>query len=62
MYYMIIEDRMDVKCALEGKPTPQVKNKLGGNHSGLIHKSKDGINLGEPEIGYNINNYCLMWT
>lgn len=57
MYYMIVEDRMDVKSALEGNPTPQEKIKLGGNRPGLIYQSKDGINWGIPEIGYNTNTH-----
>ncbi|CAH8283571.1 hypothetical protein EV196_102471 [Mariniflexile fucanivorans] len=57
MYYMIVEDRMDVKSALEGNPTPQDKIKPGGNRPGLIYKSKDGIDWGRPEIGYNTNTH-----
>ncbi|MAU17008.1 MAG: hypothetical protein CMH46_15880 [Muricauda sp.] len=57
MYYMIVEDRMDVKSALEGNPTPKNEIKLGGNRPGLIYKSKDGIDWGRPEIGYNTNAY-----
>ncbi|MDO6792591.1 glycoside hydrolase family protein [Tamlana sp. 1_MG-2023] len=57
MYYMIVEDRMDIKGLLEGNPTPIDALKLGGNRPGLIYKSKDGINWGIPEIGYNTNTH-----
>jgi len=57
MYYMIVEDRMGVKNALEGNLIPKDKIKLGGNRPGLFYQSKDGINWGRPEIGYNTNNY-----
>ncbi|WP_158973981.1 glycoside hydrolase family protein [Cellulophaga sp. L1A9] len=57
MYYMIVEDRMDVKSMLEGHPTPIEKIKLGGNRPGLIYQSKDGINWGIPEIGYKTNSH-----
>ncbi|KJD35977.1 hypothetical protein PW52_04945 [Tamlana sedimentorum] len=55
MYYMIVEDRKGVKNMLEGNPIPQKEIKPGGNRPGLIYKSKDGINWGEPEVGYNTN-------
>ena len=57
MYYMIVEDRMGVKNALEGNPIPKDKIKPGGNRPGLIYQSKDGINWGRPETGYNTNSY-----
>jgi hypothetical protein len=56
-YYMIVEDRMAVKDALEGHPLPDKEIKRGGNRPGLIYKSKDGINWGRPEIGYQTNSY-----
>ena len=57
MYYMIVEDRMGVKNALEGNPIPKDKIKRGGNRPGLIYKSKDGINWGRPEVGYQTNHF-----
>lgn len=57
MYYMIVEDRMGVKDALEGHPIPAKEIKAGGNRPGLIYKSKDGINWGRPEIGYQTNSF-----
>lgn len=51
-YYMIVEDRMAVKNALEGNPLPAKKIKKGGNRPGLLYHSKDGIQWGRPEIGY----------
>jgi len=57
MYYMIVEDRMGVKNALEGNPIPKDKIKPGGNRPGLIYQSKDGINWERPEMGYNTNSY-----
>ena len=52
MYYMIVEDRRGVAEMLVGK-TPQ--GKPGGLRPGLIYKSKDGIDWGEPQIGYQTN-------
>ncbi len=57
MYYMIVEDRMGVKNALEGNPIPEKDIKPGGNRPGLIYKSKDGINWGKPEVGYQTNKH-----
>jgi len=54
-YYMIVEDRRGVKNLLEGNPIPLDKIKNGGNRPGLIYKSKDGINWGIPEVGYQTN-------
>ena len=57
MYYMIVEDRMGVKNMLEGNPIPEKEIIPGGNRPGLIYKSKDGINWGRPEIGYQTNSF-----
>jgi hypothetical protein len=57
MYYLIVEDRMGVKNALEGNPIPAKEIKAGGNRPGLIFKSKDGINWDRPEIGYQTNSF-----
>ncbi|MDA9335865.1 glycoside hydrolase family protein [Flavobacteriaceae bacterium] len=57
MYHMIVEDRMDVKSALEGNPKTLDKKQLGGKRPGLIYESKDGIDWGKPEIGYNTNSH-----
>ena len=57
MYYMIVEDRMDVKSALEGNPKTLDKKQLGGNRPGLIYKSKDGIDWELPEISYKTNKF-----
>lgn len=56
-YYMIVEDRMGVRNALEGNQIPHSEIKLGGNRPGLIYESEDGINWGRPEIGYQTNGY-----
>jgi hypothetical protein len=56
-YYMIVEDRMAVRDALEGHPLPDNQIKPGGNRPGLIYTSKDGINWGRPEIGYQTNSF-----
>ncbi len=56
-YYMIVEDRMAVKDALEGNLLPKNEIEPGGNRPGLIYESKDGINWGRPEIGYQTNSY-----
>jgi len=54
LYYMILEDRQDVKGLLEGKPrTENIKN--GGYRPGLIYQSKDGIDWGIPKVGYQTN-------
>jgi hypothetical protein len=55
MYYMIVEDRRGVKNFLEGSPIPQEQIKNGGYRPGLIYQSKDGINWGEPKVGYQTN-------
>ncbi len=55
MYYMIVEDRRDVKGMLEGRWFPGKEVKNGGNRPGLLYKSKDGIDWGEPEVGYQTN-------
>jgi hypothetical protein len=56
-YYMIVEDRMAVKDALEGRPVPDKQIKRGGNRPGLIYQSKDGVRWGRPEIGYKTNSH-----
>ena len=53
-YFMIVEDRLGVADMLTGK-TPQGKN--GGYRPGLIYKSHDGIDWGEPEIAYQTNEF-----
>ncbi|VGO19738.1 hypothetical protein SCARR_01797 [Pontiella sulfatireligans] len=55
MYYMIVEDRRGVQNLLEGNPIPADQIRNGGYRPGLIYKSKDGINWGVPEIGYQTN-------
>ena len=40
---------------LEGNPIPADQIKNGGYRPGLIYKSKDGIDWGVPEIGYQTN-------
>ena len=57
MYYLIVEDRMDVKSALEGNPKTLDKKQLGGKRPGLIYQSKDGIKWERPQIGYNTNTH-----
>ncbi|MCP5535501.1 MAG: hypothetical protein H7A51_04605 [Akkermansiaceae bacterium] len=54
MYYMIVEDRQNVKGMLEG--TRAAKEKNGGFRPGLIYQSKDGIDWGIPKVGYQTNN------
>lgn len=56
-YYMIVEDRMAIKDALEGNQIPDKEIKRGGNRPGLIYESEDGITWSRPQIGYNSNNY-----
>jgi hypothetical protein len=56
-YYMIVEDRMGVRDALEGHPIPEKEIKRGGNRPGLLYQSEDGITFGRPEIGYNTNSF-----
>ncbi|CAA6676254.1 MULTISPECIES: glycoside hydrolase family protein [unclassified Lentimonas] len=54
-YYMIVEDRRDVKAMLEGRQLPGDQIKSGGFRPGLIYKSEDGIDWGIPEVGYQTN-------
>lgn len=54
-YYMIVEDRRDIKAMLEGNLKPAEEIKSGGYRPGLIYKSKDGIDWGIPEVGYQTN-------
>jgi len=54
-YHMIVEDRMGVRAALEGRPTSPDQIKPGGNRPGLIYQSTDGIHWGRPQIGYMTN-------
>lgn len=53
MYYMILEDRQNVKGMLEG--THEGKARPGGFRPGLIYQSKDGIDWGIPKVGYQTN-------
>lgn len=55
MYYMIVEDRRGVRNLLEGNPIPQDQIRNGGYRPGLIYQSKDGIDWGEPKLGYKTN-------
>jgi hypothetical protein len=52
-YYMILEDRQNVKALLSGMPRGKVKN--GGFRPGLLYQSKDGFDWGKPTIGYQTN-------
>ena len=52
-YYMIVEDRMDIKGALEGNLNPKERIRPGGKRPGLIYTSKDGFNWSRPELSYN---------
>ncbi|MGJ8633007.1 MAG: glycoside hydrolase family protein [Luteolibacter sp.] len=54
-YWMILEDRRDIKGMLEGNLKPAEEIKSGGYRPGLIYKSKDGIDWGIPEVGYQTN-------
>jgi len=56
-YYIIVEDRMDVKDALEGHPLEKDQIRAGGNRPGLIYTSENGIDWGIPEVGYQTNSY-----
>jgi hypothetical protein len=56
-YYMILEDRMAVKDALEGNQIPVNKIRRGGNRPGLIYQSKDGIQWERPEVGYQTDEH-----
>lgn len=53
MYYMILEDRQNVKGMLEGKQEGKIRP--GGLRPGLIYQSKDGIDWGMPKVGYQTN-------
>lgn len=53
MYYMILEDRQNVKGMLEGTHDGQARP--GGFRPGLIYQSKDGIDWGIPKVGYQTN-------
>lgn len=53
MYYMILEDRQNVKAMLEGKPETNAAD--GGFRPGLIYQSKDGLDWGIPKVGYRTN-------
>ena len=55
-YYMIVEDRLNVRAALEGVK-PVGRTRPGGNRPGLLYTSKDGITWDRPEIGYNTNSH-----
>lgn len=54
-YYMILEDRQNVKGMLEG--THEGKARPGGFRPGLIYQSEDGIDWGIPEVGYQTNEF-----
>ncbi|MGJ8678097.1 MAG: glycoside hydrolase family protein [Akkermansiaceae bacterium] len=54
-YYMILEDRRDIKGMLEGKTITKENTKSGGLRPGLIYQSKDGLNWGLPKVGYRTN-------
>lgn len=54
-YRMIVEDRRDIKGMLEGNLKPASEIKSGGYRPGLIYKSKDGIDWGIPQVGYQTN-------
>lgn len=56
-YHMIVEDRMGVKDMLEGHPIPADEIRPGGFRPGLIYSSVDGINWGEPKVGYETNTF-----
>lgn len=56
-YYMILEDRMAIKDALEGNQLPDEDIKRGGNRPGLIYESEDGISWERPQIGYQTNSF-----
>lgn len=57
MYYMIVEDRRGVRELLEGRAVPGETDRPGGWRPGLIYTSKDGIDWGIPEIGYQTNAF-----
>ncbi|BDS05868.1 hypothetical protein NT6N_09080 [Oceaniferula spumae] len=62
MYYMILEDRQNVKGLLEGKHEGVGKAKLGGYRPGLIYQSKDGLDWGLPKVGYQTNEIYFGHT
>lgn len=53
MYYMILEDRQNVKGMLEGTDTGNARP--GGYRPGLIYQSADGLDWGIPKVGYQTN-------
>ncbi|WPJ96230.1 glycoside hydrolase family protein [Coraliomargarita algicola] len=55
MYYMILEDRQNVKGLLEGTHTGNPRP--GGMRPGLIYQSRDGIDWGIPKVGYQTNEF-----
>lgn len=55
MYWMLVEDRRGVKDLLEGNPQPARQIRSGGFRPGLLYTSKDGIDWGVPELGYQTN-------
>ena len=57
VYYMIVEDRTGVINLLNGSPIPAAKIRPGGFRPGLIYASKDGIDWGEPKVGYETNTF-----
>ena len=54
-YYMIVEDRTGVMNLLHGSPIPAKKIRPGGFRPGLIYTSPDGIDWGQPKVGYRTN-------
>lgn len=54
-YYMILEDRQNVKGLLLG--TKDGKARPGGWRPGLIYQSEDGIDWGLPKVGYQTNEH-----
>lgn len=52
-YYMILEDRQNVKGLLEG--SQEGKAQPGGFRPGLIYQSADGLDWGIPKVGYLTN-------
>jgi len=56
-YYMIVEDRMNVRAALEKQPKTAARTRPGGNRPGLLYTSKDGITWDRPEISYKPNSH-----
>lgn len=56
-YYMITEDRMNVKQMLEGEDKANANQRPGGWRPGLFFTSADGINWDRPEISYQTNEF-----